>query len=261
MVQHNKNMSRRAFITSAGVGSGALIYYPINVLGQQGSVYLDIEAYDTINSIRASAKQEFALLCLNPSPDDQIDTSAEVLEVLQSEIDSIISEIEIREVIHEEKWTRTNLSPAPFTDYIPLRNIEEIDQLLPTSTMHPCKQAVIRVLADVFNISEDIYEEFENFLSSQEQAIYVEGMAASLEQEDNSQLRNYVELLVNGLTINESIKQAIETSQSPVARALLTWLLMRSIPFVGLCLAIMDIGISLIRQRGEILSCANSIRS
>ncbi|UBR49175.1 hypothetical protein KF947_17795 [Halomonas sp. FeN2] len=258
---NNKKMSRRTFVTSASLGSGALICYPINVLGQPRSVYLDIEDYDTINAIRASAKQEFALLCLNPSPDDQIDTSSEVLGVLQNELDRIVPEFVELDDIEGEEWIRTNFSPAPFNEDIPLRDEDDINWILPPSTLNPCAEAVLRILADVFNIEPNRIDDFRGFLSEQNQVAYVDGMADSLEQGDNNKLRNYIELLINDFTISEAIKQAVETLRSPIARAIRLWLMKRTIPFVGLCLAIMDVGISLIRQRHYILECAHSVRN
>ncbi|MGM0826481.1 MAG: hypothetical protein ACQEUY_17415 [Pseudomonadota bacterium] len=259
-MQDNSKISRRAFIASASVGGGALISYPINVLGQQGNVYLDIEAYNTINAVKASAKQEFALLCLNPSTEDQIESSAEILDVLQTELDRIVPEIEESDDMTVEEWTRTNFTPDAFNESIPLRHASDIDWMLPVSATRHCMQAVIRVLADIFNIDPMRADELENFLREQNQAIYVEGMASSLEQNDKNQLSNYVELLINDFTISEAIKQAIETMQSPIARAIRLWLMKRSIPFIGLCLAIMDVGISLIKNRDEILDCARSLQ-
>lgn len=258
---NNKKMSRRAFVTSASLGGSALFYYPINALGQERGVYLDIEAYDTINAIKASAKQELALLCLNPSPDDQISGSNDVLNKLQDELDSIAPALDELDDIAGEEWTRTNLTPAPFNEDIPLRDVSEINSFLSQSTRHPCKEAVLRILADVFNIEMRYIEDFESFLEEQNQSIYVDGMAESIEQEDNNKLRNYVELLINDLSISEAIKQGIETAQSPIVRALIRWLLKRSFPFVGMCLAIMDVVISLIQQRYHILECAHSVRN
>lgn len=259
----NKKMCRRSFIASAGVSGGALICYPINVLGQQTSFYLNIEDYNTINAIKASAKQDFALLCLNPSPgEEDIDESLVLLERLQDTMDGLVPGFEDFENIgEEENWARTNFNPEPFFEIIPLHDEDDIESKLSVSTMHPCTRAVIQVLMGVFRIDESFLDDFEKFLREQNQAIYVEGMASSLEQDDNNKLSNYVELLINNFTINEVIKQAIDTSQSPVARAIRLWLMKRTIPFVGLCLAIMDVGISLIRNRHYILECVETARN
>lgn len=256
---NNKRMTRRAFVTNAGLGGSALFYYPINALGQESGVYLSIEDYNTINAIKASAKQEFSLLCLSSSVDDQIGRSEEVLTSLQNRMDSLIADIEVIDAVEGEDWTRTNFTPAPFDESIPLRDAGDISWILPLSSPHPCLEAVLRVLADVFNIEPGRIDDFKRFLDEQNQLVYVEGLADSIEQNDNSRLRNYVELLINDFTISEAIKQAIEISQSPIARAIRLWLMKRTVPFVGLCLAVMDVGISLIQQRRHIFECVASV--
>ncbi|MFI8749067.1 hypothetical protein ACIGG6_03525 [Vreelandella lionensis] len=258
---NNKRVSRRSFVTGAGLGTGALLYYPLNALGQERGVYLSIEDYNTINAIKASAKQEFSLLCLSSSVDDQIGRSEEVLTSLQNRMDSLIADIEVIDAVEGEDWTRTNFTPAPFDESIPLRDAGDISWILPLSSPHPCLEAVLRVLADVFNIEPRHIDDFKRFLDEQNQLVYVEGLAESIEQNDNSRLRNYVELLINDFTISEAIKQAVEIAHSPIARAIRQWLMKRTIPFIGLCLAIMDVGISLIQHRDEIFNCIASVNN
>ncbi|MDR5885014.1 hypothetical protein [Vreelandella janggokensis] len=108
MVQNVKKMSRREFIVSASAGGGALIYYPLSALGQEGGVYLDQEAYDRINAIKASANQEFTLLFLKP---DLINQSAAKLQNLQSLIEDYLPLDLLFEESLQNSWTLTNYSP------------------------------------------------------------------------------------------------------------------------------------------------------
>lgn len=254
MAQHVKRMSRRAFMASAGAGGGALIYYPLRALGQEGGIYLDQEAYDRINAIKASANQEFTLLFLKP---ELINQSAAKLQELQSLIEDYLPLDLLLEESPQEGWTLTNYSPNQVKDLAPIRSPQEVASILEPQAIHPCFKAVIRVLADIFNIDEEHIEQFEEFIQEQSLDTLIEGIAESLEKDNENKVKSYIELLINEFSISDAIKQAIQAYNSPVTRALRVWIRNRAIPFVGLYLALLDVGVSIIQQREHILACVN----
>ncbi|MDI5893066.1 hypothetical protein [Halomonas rhizosphaerae] len=252
-----KSLHRRHFLVTLGAGASVGYLLPMKSFAQSSTLNLNPEEYVEIQRIKIQLRLTYSNFCL--SPEEYIDQLEGVLDSAQTNLDEIIpleytQLIELEEV---EPWILTNM-PSTAIEWV--RDSIDNESMLPRSiNIGPCSEAALQIFADIIGFTtEEINQLAATFQTIENEYDFLsllESLAESVLEGDLNRAKTYLEIFLNLLTDDEILRSIMITLRSNEFRILVSWLVKRKVPVIGLALLIAELLIALYRNRETLSRC------